>query len=92
VSLCVSSFVYKSISKVQLIPVPVAARWKVWVCGCSTAGIVGSNLAGDGIVCCECSLLSVRGHCDVSITRPEEFYRIWCAVLCDMETSRMRRF
>ena len=70
----------------------MAARWKVWGCGCLPAGIVGSNLAGDVIVCCECSLFLVRGLCDVPITRPEESYRNWCAVLCDLETSIMRRF
>ena len=40
-------------------------------------------------VCCECRVLSGRGLCDVLITRPEEFYRQWCVVVCDLETSRM---
>jgi hypothetical protein len=31
---------------VQRLPIPVAARSKVWVFGCSLAGIVGSNSAG----------------------------------------------
>ena len=38
-------------------------------------------------VCCECSVLSVRGLCDELITRPEESYRVWCVVVCDLETS-----
>jgi hypothetical protein len=42
-------------------------------------------------VCCECCLLSGRGRCDELITRPEESYRIWCVVGCDLETSWMRR-
>ena len=42
-------------------------------------------------VCCECCVLSGRGLCDELITRPEEFYRLWCVVVCDLETSRMRR-
>ena len=42
-------------------------------------------------VCCECCVLSGRGLCDAVITRPEESYRVWCVVLCDLETSRMRR-
>ena len=43
-------------------------------------------------VCCECCVLSGRGLCDGLITRPEEFYRLWCVVMCDIEkTSRMRR-
>jgi len=35
--------------------------------------------------------LSGRGLCDELITRPEESYRLWCAVVCDLETSRLRR-
>jgi hypothetical protein len=42
-------------------------------------------------VCCECRVLSVRRICDELITRPEESYRLWCVVVCDLETSRMRR-
>ena len=41
-------------------------------------------------VCCEYCALSGRGLCDGQITRPEESYRLWCAVVCDLETSRMR--
>jgi len=39
----------------------------------------------------ECCLLSGSGLCDGLITRPEESYRLWCVVLCDLETSWMRR-
>jgi len=42
-------------------------------------------------VCCECCVLSGRGLCDELITCPEESYRLWRVVLCDLETSRMRR-
>jgi len=42
-------------------------------------------------VCCECCVLSGRGLCDELITRPEESYRLWGVVVCDLETSRMRR-
>jgi len=42
-------------------------------------------------VCCECCVLSGRGLCDGLITRPEGSYRMWCVVVCDLETSRMRR-
>jgi len=31
--------------------------------------------------------LSGRGLCDELITRPEESYRLWCVVVCDLETS-----
>ena len=42
-------------------------------------------------VCCECCVLSGRGLCDELITRPEESYRLWCVVVCDLETSWMGR-
>jgi hypothetical protein len=32
-------------------------------------------------------VLSGRGLCDELITRPEESYRLWYVVLCDLETS-----
>jgi hypothetical protein len=37
-------------------------------------------------ICCDC-LLSGRGLCDELITRPEESYRVWCVVVCDIGTS-----
>ena len=64
------------------------SRWAA--CGRSPAEIVGSNPTGAWIfVCCECRVLSGRGLCDELITRPEEFYRLWCVVVCDLETSRI---
>jgi len=36
-----------------------------------------------------CRVLSGRGLCDELITRPEESYRLWCVVVCDLETSRI---
>ena len=42
-------------------------------------------------VSCECYVLSGRGLCDELISRPEESYRMWCVVLYDIETSRVRR-
>jgi hypothetical protein len=30
-------------------------------------------------------MLSGRGLCDELITHPEEFYRLWCVVVCDLE-------
>ena len=40
-------------------------------------------------VCCEGRVLSGRGLCDELITRQEESYRLWCIVVCDLETSRI---
>jgi len=42
-------------------------------------------------VCCECCVLSDRDLCDDLITRPDESYRLWCVVLCDLETLWKRR-
>ena len=42
-------------------------------------------------VYCECCVLSSRGLCNGLITRPEESYRLWRVVMCDQETSIMRR-
>jgi hypothetical protein len=72
----------------------VAARSKVWVCGRSLAGIVGSNPAGRGAwisVSCECCVLAGRGLCVGLITPPEESYRVWCVSECDREASITRR-
>ena len=41
-------------------------------------------------VCCECCVLSGRGLCEGLITRPEEFNRVRCVVVCDLETSITR--
>ena len=60
---------------------------------CWPSEIVVSNPTGGHwmFVCCECCVLSGRGLCDELITRPEESYRLWWVVVCDLETSRMRR-
>jgi len=39
-------------------------------------------------VCCECCVLSGICLCDELITRPEESYRLWCVVVCDLETFK----
>jgi len=39
-------------------------------------------------VCCEYCMLPGRGLCDELITRPEEYYRLWWIVVCDLEISR----
>ena len=42
-------------------------------------------------VCCDCCVLSSRDLGIGLITRPEESYRLWCVIVCDLETSWMRR-
>jgi hypothetical protein len=42
-------------------------------------------------VCCECCVSASSGLGEELITRPEESYRLWCVVVCDLETSWMRR-
>ena len=50
---------------------------------------MGSNATGGIDVCFDSRVLSGRYLCDGLITRPEEFYRLCCVVVCDLETSRM---
>jgi hypothetical protein len=44
----------------------------------------------DGVLYCDCYVLSGRGLCDELITRPEGSYQIWCFVMCDLQTSGIR--
>jgi hypothetical protein len=70
----------------------VATRFKPYIYGSLLAGIVGSNPVGKWMsLCCECCVLSGRGLCDEQITRQGRWYRLRCFVVCDLETSRMRR-
>ena len=48
----------------------MAERSKARVCGCSLAGITGSNPAGGMDVCVLCCQV------ETSATSPEEFYRM----------------
>jgi len=57
---------------ISVTTIPVTAPSKVWVYGCSLAGIASSNPATAWMfVSCECCVLSVC-HCDGPITCPEE--------------------
>ena len=69
----------------------MTARSKARVCGSLLAGTVVSNPAG-GMDVCLLSVLSVsgRGLFVALIAGPEESYRLWCVVVCDLETSRTR--
>jgi hypothetical protein len=70
----------------------MAAQSKALVCGRSPAKIVGSNPTEAWMfVCCDCCVLSGRGLCDGLITPPEKSHRLWCVVVCDLETAWMRR-
>jgi hypothetical protein len=39
-------------------------------------------------VCCECCVLSGRGLCVGLITRPEEYYRVWCVSVWSWSLDR----
>jgi len=71
-------------------PVPVAARSKAYVYGRSPAAIVGSNPT-QGLDVYVMWVLSGRDLCDGLIIRSEESYRLWRVVVCDHETSQVRR-
>jgi len=78
--------IYYSSACNRISPVSVATRSKASICSRSPAEIVGSKPRGAWIsVCHECCILSNRGLCDELITRPEESYRLWCVVVCDLE-------
>jgi hypothetical protein len=76
---------------VFVLPVPVAMRSKAKVCSHSPAGILGLNPTRAVDVCHKCCVLSGRRLHDRLITCPEESYRLWCIVVCDLETLWMRR-
>jgi hypothetical protein len=47
-------------------------------------------LARAFVTCVACVTTVVRTPLrDELITRPEESYRLWCVVVCDLETSRI---
>ena len=71
-------------------PVSVAVQSKA-VYGHSSAEIVGSNPTRGKDACHECSVVSGRALCDKLITCPEESYRMWWVIECDLETLWMRR-
>ena len=58
-------------------PIPVAVRYKTWVCGRSVAGFVVSNPAGAWMsVSWDCCGVSGRGLCVGPITSHEDSYRV----------------
>jgi hypothetical protein len=40
-------------------------------------------------VCCESCVFSGRGLYEGLITRTDESYRLWCVVVCDLETAKI---
>jgi len=78
-----------------------------WFGRCNSVFCPSQWLLGVGLwplACCDCGfeshwghgyllcyVFSGRGLCDDLITRPEESCRLWCVVVCDIETSSMRR-
>jgi len=78
-----------SINNLPASPVPVAAQSKAglrllawWDCEFESHG---------GHMSLVSVMLSGRGLCNELINRPEEPYWLWCVVVCDLETSWMRR-
>jgi hypothetical protein len=93
--ICVSLFIYLLIN--YLITMPICrSQWPRGLRRRSAAARllrswVRISPRAWKFVCCECCVLSGRGLCDELITCPEESYRLWCVVVYDLETSRMRR-
>jgi len=80
----------KYVSSIKM-PVPVAAWFKGLRRRSTVARLLRSWVRmppGAWMsACCECCVLSRRGLCDELTTRPEEFYRLWCVAVSDIETS-----
>ena len=70
-------------------PVPVAARSKSSVCGHSTAETAGSNPTGGhgclSVCCVVCWQVEVSRTGQSLVQRKS--YRLYCVVVCDLETS-----
>ena len=68
--------------------IPLAERSKARVCGCLLPGITGSNSAGGMDVYLLWVLCLVRWR---YLRRADHSPRVGCVIVCDLETSRMRR-
>ena len=69
-------------------PIPVAPGLRFGSAAALLLGLRVRNPPGTWMsVSCECCTLSRRGLCDGSIAHPENSYRMWCVVVCDLETS-----
>ena len=71
-------------------PILVASWLKAWVCSRSPAEMAGSIPTWDKEVC-QLWVSSGSGLCDELIIRPEESYRMWSLIFCDLETLRTKR-
>ena len=71
----------------------MAMRSKARVCGCSLAGIAGSNVAGGIDVClfCECCVLSCRGIYEWADHSCRGALPSMMSIECDREASTVRR-
>ena len=74
-------------SKNIKMPIPVAGRSKA--CRLMVLGVRIPPTTWIS-VSCESSVLSGRSPCEGPIPHPEESYLLWCVIVCDLETSRMR--
>ena len=48
---CAFNRFYLNMSASRHMPIPVASRSQAWFCGCSLAGVMGSNPSEDMDVC-----------------------------------------
>ena len=64
----------------------MVGRSKAVVCVRSFVETVDSNPAGVMDVCLLLSVVCCQVEVEL-ITCPEESYRLWCVVVCDIETS-----
>jgi len=79
--LSTTSGIYR-LKNVYNLPVPLAVHLlRLWFRIPPTAWM---------FICCDYCVLRRRGLCYELITLPEDPYREWCVVVCDLESSRIR--
>ena len=86
--MCFGSFGNRGITRIVGVVsnIPLAERSKVSVAARLLGLWVQVPPGAWMSVCGECCDLSGRGLCKELMTRPEESYRLWCVVVCDLET------
>ena len=89
---------YISSTNISCYYLHILLRWSQWPRGLrrgsAAAGMLGFLVRiprGECLsVCCESCVLSGRGLYDGPIPRQEESYRLWCVVVCDLDSSRIK--
>jgi hypothetical protein len=87
---------YASVQIILIKPLLSGSQWPrsvmQWSASDSLLGLRVSIPPGAWMsVSCEYCVMSGKSLCDEPIPRVEESCRLWCVIVCDLETSKMRR-